>query len=101
MIDRIRETFSPHQRKVIGQEAKQLLEDKHLREAFDAVGAYLVDTARSCDPDNKDKAARVVISMQLLEAIKREIIRKVEDGEIAQIELAELEARKKPLRFLR
>jgi tellurite resistance protein len=101
MIDRIRSFFSPEQRRVIGHEAKQLLENKHLRDAFDAVDGYLADAARSCDPDNREKAQRVIISMQLLEAIKREITRKIEDGEIAQIEIAEIERRTRPAMFRR
>lgn len=93
MMQSLRQFFSPEQRRVIGQEAKQLLENKHFREAFDAVEAYLIDQAKACDPDNKDKTQRVVIAMQLHEAVKREIIRKVEDGEMAAIEMREIERR--------
>lgn len=101
MIERIRQFFSPEQRRVIGTEAAQLLENKHFREAFDAVEAYLIGNAKACDPDNKDKTQRVVIAMQIMEAVKREIVRKVEDGEMARIEMAELERKNKPLRFIR
>jgi tellurite resistance protein len=101
MMDRLREMFTPQQRRIIGAEAQQLLDNRHFREAFEAVDAYLVDVAKGCDPDNKEKASRVVISMQLLDAIKREIVRKVEDGEMAKIEMAELEKRNRPLRFVR
>lgn len=101
MIDRLRQFFSPEQRRVIGQEAKQLLENRHFREAFEAVEAYLVETAKACDPDNKEKTQRVVIAMQIAEAVKREIVRKVEDGEMAQVEIAELDARHRPRRFER
>jgi tellurite resistance protein len=101
VIQSIRDYFSPQQRRIVGAEAQQLLDNKHFREALEAVDAYLAETARQCDPDNKEKAQRVVISMQLLEAIKREILRKVEDGEMARIEIHELERRKRPLRFER
>jgi hypothetical protein len=101
MMQSLREFFSPEQRRVIGQEAKQLLENKHFREAFDAVEAYLLDQAKACDPDNKEKTQRVVIAMQIHEALKREIIRKVEDGDMARIELAEIERRRAPVRFVR
>lgn len=100
-MQRIRDLFSPEQRRIVGAEAQQLLDNRHFREAFDAVGEHLVNVAKSCDPDNKEKTQRVVISMQLLEAIKREIVRKVEDGEMAQVEIQELEQRKRPLRFVR
>lgn len=101
MIDRLRQIFSPEQRRVVGQEAQQLLRNPHFVEAWDAVAGYLDQVALSCDPDNKDKAQRVIISKQLLQAVKQEFIRKVEDGEMAQIEIAELERKNKPLRFIR
>lgn len=101
MIDRLRQFFSPEQRRTIGHEARQLLDNRHFKEAFEAVETYLVDVAKGCDPDNKEKTQRVVISMQLLEALKREIVRKVEDGEMAQVEIGELERKNKPLRFIR
>ncbi len=101
MIQFLRNFMSPEQRRVIGQEAKQLLENKHFREAFDAVESYLVEKAKACDPTKPGHAENVVISMQLMEALKREIVRKIEDGEMAQIELTELERKKMPIRFYR
>lgn len=89
------------QRIIIGNEARQLLENKHFVDAFESVDYYLNQVALSCDPDNKDKASRIVISKQLLAAIKREIERKVEDGEMANIEISELERKKGLLRFMR
>jgi hypothetical protein len=93
--------FSPQERRVVGEEAKQLLRNPHFVEAWDAVAGYLDQVALSCDPDNKDKAQRIVISRQLLQAVRQEFIRKVEDGEMAEIEIAELERKRRPLRFER
>lgn len=101
MIDRIRQMFTPEQRRIIGAEASQSLDDKHWNEAMTAVEGYLVEQAKACDPDNKEKSQRIVISMQLLEAIRRELIRKIEDGEFAKVEIEELERRSRPLRFVR
>src|SRR5687767_5865412 len=101
MFDRIRRMLSPQERRIISAEAKQALENKHWNEALDAVEGYLVENAKSCDPDNKDKSQRIVISLQLLEAIKRELVRKIEDGEFAAVEMAELERKSRPLRFVR
>ena len=72
MIDRIRELLSPQTRRVIGEEAKQALQNKHWTEALAAMDEYLTAQELACDPDNKDKAARIVISRQLLVGIKRE-----------------------------
>lgn len=101
MIQALREMFSPEQRKVIGQEARQSLEDRHWKDAFEAVEGYLVEAAKTCDPDNKEKSSRIVISMQLLDAIKRELHRKVADGEFAAVEIEQIERARKPLRFIR
>lgn len=101
MLSRLRELLNPHERRSIGIEARQLLENSHFREAWDAVDGYLNEVALSCDPDNKDKAQRVILSKQLLAAVKREFVRKVEDGDMASIQIAELEGRKTPLRFVR
>ena len=67
------------------------------KEAFQAVDEYLNQAALTCSPDDAEKARRIVISKQLLSAVKREIQRKVEDGDIAQIQMQELETRKKSL----
>src|SRR4051812_18563458 len=101
MIQSIRNFFSPEQRRIIGAEARQLLDNRHFKEALESIDGYLVDQAKACDPDNKDKTQRVVIAIQLMEAIKREIIRKIEDGDMAQVEMQELERRNRPVKFLR
>lgn len=93
--------MSPEEAKFRAQDAKQLLENKLFKEAFAAVESHLDDVALSCDPDNKEKAQRIIISRQLLAAVKREIERVVEDGLIAEVRIAELEKRNKLLRFLR
>ena len=93
--------LAPEQRRIIGAEARQALENKHWNEAMSAVEGYLVENAKTCDPDNKDKSQRIVISLQLLEAIKRELVRKIEDGEFAAVEIKELERKNRPLRFVR
>lgn len=101
MIDRLRAMFTPEQRRIIGAEAQQSLDDRHWKEAFAAVEGYLIDKAKACDTTKEGHADNVVIALQLLEAIKRELVRKIEDGEMARIEMAELERRNRPLRFVR
>lgn len=101
MIQYLRDVFSPQQRRVIGAEAKQLLENKHFREAFSAVETRVIESAKSCDPNKPDHAQNIVITLQLLEAVKREIVRKIEDGEMAKIELDEIEKKTRKSVFLR
>lgn len=101
MMQAIRAMFTPQQRRIVAAEAKQALQDRHWNEAITAVEGYLIESAKGCNPDDKDKCQRITISMQLLEAIKRELVRKIEDGEMATIELRELEKRNKLIRFQR
>lgn len=75
-------------------DAKALLDNKLFKEAFSAVSEYLEAKALACEPDNKDMAQRVILSKQILAAIKREIQRHVENGTVAEIQIAELERRK-------
>ena len=75
-------------------DARQLLENQLFVEAFAAVANHLNMAALSCEPDNKDKAQRIIISQQLLAAVKREITRIVQDGEVAQVQIAELEKKR-------
>ena len=82
------------------EDAKRLLEDPMLQDAFKAVASYLDDRALGCDPDNKEMAQRIVLSKQLLAAIRREIYRHIESGQVASIRIAELE-KKKPFSVFR
>jgi hypothetical protein len=100
-LDRLRQLFSPEQRRIIGAEAQQLLENTHFRGAWEAVDEALNEAALSCDPDDKEKAQRIILSKQLLAAVRREIERKVADGEFAKAELEEIDLRSRPRRFTR
>jgi hypothetical protein len=92
---------TPEQRRIISNEARQLLENKHFREAFGAVDAAIEMQASSCDPDNKDKAQRIIIAKQMLLAVRREILRKLDDGWMAEAQIVEIENARKRARFVR
>lgn len=81
-------------RKFRAADAKQLLENPMLIEAFQSLENALSSAALSCEPDNKDKAQRIVISHQLLAGIKRELTRIVQDGAIADVQLSEIEQKR-------
>ena len=93
--------MTPEQARFTAEDAKQLLDNKMLREAFDAVSGYIDQQALSCEPDNKDRAQRIVLSKQLLAGIRREIYRHVENGQVANIQIAELEKKKRLFPFMR
>ncbi len=101
MLDYLRELLTPEKRRIIGAEAQQALDNRHWKEAFVSVNQYLDEVALSCDPDNKEKAQRIVLSKQLLASIQRELIRKIEDGEVARTEIEAIEAARRPRSFSR
>lgn len=73
------------------EEIKQLLGNKHLKNAFTAVAEYLEQEAIACDPDHKERAQRIILCKQVLWKIKRELERKVEEGEVGRIRIEEAE----------
>lgn len=87
--------MTPKERTFRATDAKQLLENTLFVEAFDAVANHLNMAALTCDPDNAEKARRIVISQQLLAAVKREITRVVNDGAMAEVQISELEQKKR------
>lgn len=89
------------QDRIAGEDAKQLLNNKLLKDAFRLVGEYIDQKALSCDPDNKDIAQRIILSKQILMGIKREIERLVETGMIAEVQLSELEKKRRFFVFQR
>lgn len=92
--------MSPETRKFRAADARQLLENAMFKEAFEAVDEYLNAAALACNPDDAEKARRIVISKQILAAVKREIARVVEDGAVAEIQIQEIEKQRK-LRLFR
>lgn len=82
-------------RVIHGEDAKTLLENSLFKLAFAKVGEYLESQALGCDPDNKDKAARIIIAKQLLIGIRREIEAVISDGEVARVQMSELEKKKR------
>lgn len=85
---------TPESRRIRGNDARQLLDNQLLKDAFAAVGEYVDNQALSCPPDDAARAQRIVISKQLLAAIKREMVRVIEDGDIAEVQIHELEQKR-------
>ena len=93
--------LTPEARRFRAQDAKALLEHPMFVAAFDAVAGHLEASALSCDPDDAEKSRRIVISKQLLAAIKREISRVVTDGVVAEVQMAEIEQTRRLFNFRR
>lgn len=87
--------MTPEDRKFRATDARQLLEHPMFVEAWNAMERHLQMQAITCDSDNAQKALRIVISQQLLAGVKREIQRIVTDGVVAEVQLSELEQKRK------
>jgi hypothetical protein len=94
-------SLDPEQRSIQAEEARQLLENRHFKAAFEDVAELLEHEAMTCDPDNKDKAQRIILCKRLLGQIKASIERKVVDGEFAKAEIEALNPPKKFWRLIR
>ncbi len=92
---------TPEHRRIRGNDARQLLDNSLLKEAFAAVDKYIDDQALSCQPDDEKRAQRIVISKQLLAAIRRELVRVVEDGDVAEVQIDMIEKARGLRRFVR
>ena len=86
--------MTPQDRTIRATDAKHLLENPLFVEAWDAVANHLQMAAMSCEPDNAIKAQRVIISIQLLAAVKREFTRIIQDGQVAEVQMRELETKR-------
>ena len=93
--------MTPEDRKFRATDARQLLEHPMFVEAWNAMERHLQMQAITCDSDNAQKALRIVISQQLLAGVKREIQRIVTDGVVAEVQLSELEQKRKFVIFRR
>jgi hypothetical protein len=93
--------MTPESRRIRANDAQQILDNKLFKDAWAAVDEYLNQSALTCSPDDQVKAQRIVISKQLLAALKREFVSHVQDGAIAQVQISELEQRRGLRKFLR
>lgn len=84
-----------------GTDAKAVLGNQAFNQAFDKVNDYLEAQALGCDPDNKEKAQRIILSKQILQSIKRELTKTVENGNIAVIQIEQLAEESKMKRVVR
>lgn len=80
---------------MLAADARQVLENQAYKLAFERMSAHLESKALSCDPDNKEQTQRVILAKQILAGIKREFDRMVEDGQVAEMQLSEIEKRRK------
>lgn len=68
-----------------GMEAQRLLETPLLAEAFDAIEQRIVSELRSVDVGARDAHRDLIVTLQLLGAVKRHIETHIQTGRLAEI----------------
>jgi hypothetical protein len=92
---------SPEYRRQVAAEAAQLLDNRHFIEAFAAVDASIEAQAVACNPNDKDHAQRIIIAKQIAQQFRREILRKLDDGYMAEVQIEAIERQRGMRRFQR
>lgn len=72
-------------------EANSILDNELFKGAFEKVAGHIEAQAISCDPDNAERARRIILAKQILSSIQREFIRTIEDGMVEEIRIREIE----------
>lgn len=80
---------------VLASDARQVLENKAYKLAYDRLSQHLDSKILACNPDDKEQAHRVVLAKQIFSGLKRELERMIQDGQVSEIQLNEIEKRKK------
>jgi hypothetical protein len=95
---------TPDQRRIRANEARQMLENRHFVAAWDSLAAGLEASALGCvtyTDEGQRTAARIVAAKQILHGLRREFVRKLDDGYMAEVELDEIARKRRLLRFER
>lgn len=78
-----------------GRDAKALLDNPVLKNAFERLEAELRNRELKCNTvTSPESAADIIRCKQLLDGIKREFTKLIKNGEVAEIQLQELDKKK-------
>jgi len=72
-----------------GAEAKQLLENKFLKEAFDAAEKSILDQMDEVNIRDVDMHTRLILARKTVASVRRYIERVIETGQMAELQLQE------------
>ena len=70
-------------------EAKQLLDNKYFKEAFEATEKSILDQMEEVSLRDKDMHTTLIMARKNLHAIKRHLLRTIETGEMAKLQLSQ------------
>ena len=72
-----------------GAEVKQLLENKHLKQAFDAAEQSILSQMDEVSLRDTDMHTRLILARKTINSVKRYLQQVIETGEMADIQLHE------------
>ena len=72
-----------------GAEARQLLENKFLKEAFDAAEKSILDQMDEVNLRDVDMHTRLIMARKTVASVRRYIERVIETGQMAELQLKE------------
>ena len=87
--------------KILGADAHGLVNNPAYKQAVKRMDAYLETKLLSCNPDSREETLRVVLTKQLFVGLQREFAKIIENGEVAMIQIEELEQLSKKDKFQR
>ena len=80
------------------EDARQLLNNDAWKMMWQAMNEYLESKSLACDTaKDPQTAADIIRCKQLLSGLERELHRIIQDGQIAELQLDEMEKKKTPL----
>jgi hypothetical protein len=86
--------MSLEQQVIDADEAKRLVEHPLLKEAFEGVKAGIINAMQNAPMGDEKTHNRLVISLQVLSQIEKNITEKIQTGKLAEIEIQETLAQK-------
>lgn len=75
--------------RIRGAEARQLLENKYLKEAFDAAEKSILEQMDEVSLRDVDMHTRLILARKTVASVRRYIERVIETGQMAEIQLKE------------
>lgn len=80
--------------RIQGAEAKEFLNSRTYKKIMQALKNNVDSQSLIANPDNKEHCQRIIIARQILAGIEREIESIIQYGEVAEIEIKEIESNK-------
>lgn len=83
------------EQKRLGQDAIGITNNPVFKKAREKVNQYLEQQILSCDPDDKNRAQRVILAKQIAKAFFREFEALISNGDVAEFQIREIEKQKR------